>query len=659
MAYGLRCNLLVVEVTRTHTPAHNHKRKQLDEETIESKSSPLASPRHAVGEERKGMLLMQPPLVSSRFHSLYFIPRHHHRLFQRPISAFSATASCSPSSSSSYFSSWNGLDASEEEEDEFSTFVRRRYDFSPLLKFLSRFGPVELVLDSVNLEPLPVSLDPVEFELAESYKAVPAPYWHSLLKSLCSSRPSLGLAYAVVSWLERHNLCFSYELLYSILIHALGRSEKLYEAFLLSQKQTLTPLTYNALIGACARNNDIDKALNLISRMRQDGYQSDFVNYSLVIQALTRSNKIDSALLQSLYREIKHDKLELDVQLVNDLIMGFAKSGDPSRALQLLGMAQSTGLSAKTATLVSIISALANSGRTLEAEALFEELRQSGIKPRTKAYNALLRGYVKTGPLRDAESMVSEMEKSGVSPDEHTYSLLIDAYVNAGRWESARIVLKEMEAGDVQPNSFVFSRLLAGYRDRGEWQKTFQVLKEMKSIGVKPDTQFYNVVIDTFGKFNCLDHAMTTFDRMLSEGIEPDRVTWNTLIDCHCKHGRHIVAQQMFEAMEKRGCLPCATTYNIMINSYGDQERWDDMKRLLGKMKSQGVLPNVVTHTTLVDVYGKSGRFNDAIDCLEEMKSVGLKPSSTMYNALINAYAQRVSCLLIVSMQKSLKQSFD
>ncbi|KAJ4901872.1 hypothetical protein Rs2_15823 [Raphanus sativus] len=47
------------------------------------------------------MLLIQPPLVSSRFHSLYFITRPHHSFFQPPISAFSATAPCSRSSSSS------------------------------------------------------------------------------------------------------------------------------------------------------------------------------------------------------------------------------------------------------------------------------------------------------------------------------------------------------------------------------------------------------------------------------------------------------------------------------------------------------------------------------------------------------------------------------
>lgn len=594
------------------------------------------------------MLLLPLPATtrfpSTQLASPIIIGRHHHHhIFEPRVSAV-ATSTSSTHDEAFLSTSKRRFD----DENDLVSLRNRRYDFNPLLNYLSK-STTAITSDS-NSEPAdsgfesgsPTSLDPEEFQLAESYRAVPASLWHSLLKSLCSSSSSIGLAYAVVSWLQKHNLCFSYELLYSILIHALGRSEKLYEAFLLSQRQTPTALTYNALIGACARNNDLEKALNLMSRMRQDGFQSDFVNYSLIIQSLTRANKINSPLLLKLYREVECDKIELDGQLLNDITVGFAKAGDPNRAMHFLAAAQAIGLSPKTATLVAVVSALGNSGRTVEAECIFEEIKEGGLKPRTRAYNALLKGYVKAGSLKDAESIVSEMEKNGVAPDEHTYSLLIDAYANAGRWESARIVLKEMEARNVLPNSYVFSRILASYRDRGEWQRTFQVLREMKDSGVKPDRHFYNVMIDTFGKYNCLDHAMTAFERMLSEGIQPDTVTWNTLIDSHCKSGRHARAEELFEEMQEKGCPPCATTYNIMINSFGEQEKWDDVKGLLGKMQSQGLLPNVVTYTTLVDMYGQSGRFNDAIECLEVMKSAGLKPSTTMYNALINAYAQRV-----------------
>ncbi|MQL95548.1 hypothetical protein Taro_028224 [Colocasia esculenta] len=568
------------------------------------------------------MLLLPPPHLATTTAFLARLPSLRHALPQPhhsppPISAIAAT-SLPP--------------------DPVLPLEARRHDFGPLLHYLSSNPPSP---SSSSSSP-PTHLDPSELRLAESYRAVPAHHWHALLKSLAASSSTLPAAAALVPWLQRHRLCYAVDLLYSILIHALGRAGRLSEAFQLSHQAPLSAVTYNAMISACARSGDLEKALGLLAQMRRNGFQSDYVNYSLIVQTLTRSGDApNAAFLEKIYSEIVSEKIELDSKLLNDLVVAFSRSGDPDRALFLLGVIQGQGLSPKSATLVALISALGGSGRVAEAEAVFEELKDGGLMPRARAYNALLKGYVKAGSLKDAEYVFAEMEKNGVTPDERTYSLLIDAYTNAGRWESGRILLKEMEANDVRPNSYVFSRMLAILRDKGDWQKSFSVLKEMKSNGVRPDRHFYNVMIDMFGKYNCLQHAMDAFQRMRLDGIEPDTVTWNTLIDAHCKAGWHDKAMELFEEMQETGCMPCTTTYNIMINSLGEQERWEEVEDLLAKMRGQGLIPNSVTYTTLVDVYGKSGRFRDAIECLEVLKAGGLKPSQTMYHALVNAYAQR------------------
>ncbi|TKY75317.1 Pentatricopeptide repeat-containing protein mitochondrial [Spatholobus suberectus] len=192
-------------------------------------------------------MLVLPPQLTTPFPSLHvsYFPTHLHRhhVFPPPHSAANPITFSSPKPI-----------ILEEGPDDILSLHNRRYDFTPLLRFLSDPSTSTSTPTTPDDSAPPTSLDSTEFQLAESYRAVPAPLWHALLKSLCasSSSSSIALAYAVVSWLQKHNLCFSYELLYSILINALGRSEKLYEAFLLSQRQVLTPLTYNALIGACA-----------------------------------------------------------------------------------------------------------------------------------------------------------------------------------------------------------------------------------------------------------------------------------------------------------------------------------------------------------------------------------------------------------------------
>ena len=72
----------------------------------------------------------------------------------------------------------------EEGPDDILSFHNRRYDFTPLLTFLSNPSTTS---DSDSNSTPPTSLGSTEFQLAESYRAVPAPLWHALLKSLCSS----------------------------------------------------------------------------------------------------------------------------------------------------------------------------------------------------------------------------------------------------------------------------------------------------------------------------------------------------------------------------------------------------------------------------------------------------------------------------------------
>lgn len=187
------------------------------------------------------------------------------------------------------------------------SYETRKWNLDELLKHLDREpAPGDSNPDKMELK---------EFEMVAEYGTVPAALWHSFTKRLCNSGNYVA-ATKVLNWVRKHNLCYSYELMYSIIIHGISKAGRLYEAFLLAdelreQGKPLGALTYNALLGACARNDEYEKALNLLSRMRQEGLQPDIVNYSLVIQALTRANA-DSCVVINLYEDMKSEGFELD-----------------------------------------------------------------------------------------------------------------------------------------------------------------------------------------------------------------------------------------------------------------------------------------------------------------------------------------------------------
>ncbi|KAF6170378.1 hypothetical protein GIB67_014308 [Kingdonia uniflora] len=225
--------------------------------------------------------------------------------------------------------------------------------------------------------------------------------------------------------------------------------------------------------------------------------------------------------LQKLYRDIEFDKIYPDGQLLNNLIVAFAKVRDPDRAIFFLAMVQGQGLSVKTGTLVAVVSVLGNVGKAIEDEVVFEEMKEGELKHRTRAYNALLKGYVNTGSLRDAESIVTKMERGEVLRDEQSYSLLIDlAYTNAGR----------MKSEVIQPNNVTWNTLIDCHCKSGRHDKADDILQEMNDSGYSPCSRTYNIMINLLGQHEKLDELKGLMEKMWCQGVIPNVIVYIILI---------------------------------------------------------------------------------------------------------------------------------
>ncbi|KAJ0866311.1 putative tetratricopeptide-like helical domain superfamily, pentacotripeptide-repeat region of PRORP [Helianthus annuus] len=279
--------------------------------------------------------LLLPPPSATTTTTTHFL--RHRNISNPPLSTASYKHSPFRSSITSLSLSEDDV-ITQHDDDVISPYVNRRYDFSPLLHFLSTSG------DSTESQI-------TESQLAGSYRSVPASLWHYLLKTLAtssSSPDSVSTVYALVDWLHRHKLCFSYEFLYSILIHALGRSEMLYEAFLLSQNHALTPLTYNVLIGACARNDDLEKAVILMNRMRAEG----------VIQGNGLTPKVST---------------------VVSIVSLLGSLGRVEEAEAVFEEISDGGLKPRTRAYNAVLKAYVNNGSLKDAEWVVDEMERNGV----------------------------------------------------------------------------------------------------------------------------------------------------------------------------------------------------------------------------------------------------------------------------------------
>ncbi|KAF6173754.1 hypothetical protein GIB67_042922 [Kingdonia uniflora] len=245
--------------------------------------------------------------------------------------------------------------------------------------------------------------------------------------------------------------------------------------------------------------------------------------------------------LQKLFKDIEFDKIYPDGQLLNNLIVAFAKVRDPDRVMFFLAMVQGQGLSVKTGTLVAVVSALGNVRRTIEAEVVFEEMKEGELKPRTMAYNAPLKGYVNTGSLRDAKSIVTEMERGEVLRDKQSYSLLIDStYTNARR----------MKSEVIQPNNVTWNMLIDCHCKSGRHDKADELLQEMNDSRCSPCSRTYNIMINSLGQHKKLDELKGLMEKMWSQGVIPNVIVYIILIYVYGQSRRFKDAIECLEVMK-------------------------------------------------------------------------------------------------------------
>lgn len=174
--------------------------------------------------------------------------------------------------------------------------------------------------------------------LAESLRILDQVVWRDALIKLCGSKQT-DMAGKLLTWLQAHRVCDSYDLLQSVVIHGLSKEKRLTEAFNLVDKLklqggTLGPMGYNGMVAACARQFRIQEAMEFLAQMREAGYQPDAVNYTLVFQACSKK-RVSMDLIEKICEDIQREGLEMDTKLYNHFINACCKAGDPDRACNI------------------------------------------------------------------------------------------------------------------------------------------------------------------------------------------------------------------------------------------------------------------------------------------------------------------------------------
>merc|ERR1719355_403534 len=140
--------------------------------------------------------------------------------------------------------------------------------------------------------------------------------------------------------------------------------------------------TFNSLINACAKANQIDRAEKWLLGLRSRGIEPDGVSYSTVIHACALAP--DAGRAESWFEAMRSDKsVPLDDQTYpfcyNTVVQAMARQGNPDRAEHWMMSARKAGVEIKDASCTILANSFRRAGRTSEATFWSSQIEAQGF----------------------------------------------------------------------------------------------------------------------------------------------------------------------------------------------------------------------------------------------------------------------------------------
>ncbi|KAK8953718.1 Pentatricopeptide repeat-containing protein [Platanthera guangdongensis] len=427
--------------------------------------------------------------------------------------------------------------------------------------------------------------------------------------------------------------------------------------------------TYNILMNALCKINDLWTAAWLLDVMPKVGVSPNSVTYNTLIDGYCRSENADKAL--HLFSSMYHNGVKANIVTCNILVHALCKEGHLDRAKKLLDEILYQNIDANLITSTIFINGSCRGGNLEHALELWHNMLRKGLRADHVAYNVLINGFSLVQKTQLSYTYICDMCKRGFLPDIVTFNTLITGHFKEGDIEEACDMHRLMPLFGVVADNISYRLLIRGLYLHNAQFKSFEYLQKMLNDEMVPEPQIWNLIMNGYAKYGDIDRANLLKNMMMSSGVLPNTYTYNALILAEVKGGKLAGATSLKEEMVSRGQFPDVVTYNLLIRAACNIGYTDYANKLIHEMLNRGYKPDIITHTELIrghclkgemkkaeyvlgkiermlylsldhvpfqiiiKQYCKMGNAMEAYQVYENMSSKGLVGSHSMYHSLL------------------------
>lgn len=400
-----------------------------------------------------------------------------------------------------------------------------------------------------------------------------------------------------------------------------GQIEEAYKMFDRMPERDL--VSWNTIVAGFAQNGFAELALDLVTRMHEEGRRGDFITIVSILPAVANVGSLRIG--KAVHGYAMRAGFDSIVNVSTALVDMYAKCGRVETARLVFDGMKSRNVVSWN----SMIAAYVEGGNPEEAMRIFQKMLDQGVEPTNVTIMEALHACADLGDLKRGIFVHKLLDQLKLGTDVSMTNSLISMYSKCKKVDRAADIFSKLQGKTLVS----WNAMILGYAQNGRVNEALNYFCKMRSKNIKPDSFAMVSVIPALAELSVIRHAKWIHALVIRSCFEKNVFVMTALIDMYAKCGAVGTARALFDMMNERH----VTTWNVMIDGYGTHGLGKAAVELFNKMLEGPTKPNDITFLCAISACSHSGLVEEGIHYFTSMKKdYGIQPVMDHYGAMVD-----------------------
>lgn len=400
-----------------------------------------------------------------------------------------------------------------------------------------------------------------------------------------------------------------------------GQIEEAYKMFDRMPERDL--VSWNTIVAGFAQNGFAELALDLVTRMHEEGRRGDFITIVSILPAVANVGSLRIG--KAVHGYAMRAGFDSIVNVSTALVDMYAKCGRVETARLVFDGMKSRNVVSWN----SMIAAYVEGGNPEEAMRIFQKMLDQGVEPTNVTIMEALHACADLGDLERGIFVHKLLDQLKLGTDVSMTNSLISMYSKCKKVDRAADIFSKLQGKTLVS----WNAMILGYAQNGRVNEALNYFCKMRSKNIKPDSFTMVSVIPALAELSVIRHAKWIHALVIRSCFEKNVFVMTALIDMYAKCGAVGTARALFDMMNERH----VTTWNVMIDGYGTHGLGKAAVELFNKMLEGPTKPNDITFLCAISACSHSGLVEEGIHYFTSMKKdYGIQPVMDHYGAMVD-----------------------